>query len=230
MRKGAVVTVGFVPTAGARTIVRVNGNTAPFFLGWPVLKWILDVLKHKGWLVTTELVPELKCESADRVRAAAELFKFGRLDYVVFSGGASVREKSVVTLMEECFAASIGQLATGLVLKDDRSVQTAENAQSLRDGLKQLDLHGRVVRIILITSWYHLPRTDWMLRRALPGADIRWHPVFPRLSYESLKDEYGINVLSEPAKLLVSLFPWFITWYGKRERKSSDRKLNSKLQ
>ena len=101
--------------------------------------------------------------SADRVWHAARLFKAGKAPIVVPSG--SNGESSIVPLLID-----LGVPATNIVVEGD-SRNTEENARFV-EKLLQERACGERPKILLVTSAWHMRRSELMYKTYAPGLDV----------------------------------------------------------
>ena len=208
-------TVILIPTAGARKNVYWHDHQLPFFFTWPPCKWL-----YKRLGVTVEHLPKLKQETLARLAEGLAHWKFG--DIVLVTGGYSPnRSFSSPFMMREWLCGN--GVPTSAVIAESESVDTTGN---MRESLRLLvELYGgrdEKIRIILITSHYHVVRTERNLRKLLRQMDLDWQvaPIktYPPLTWECLTHEYAYNLLTEGVKRFVDRFPTLVRWYEARER------------
>jgi uncharacterized SAM-binding protein YcdF (DUF218 family) len=96
-------------------------------------------------------LPDLN-QYADRLVHAVALYKAGKADYILLSGGSSPGSRSEAHLMQDILAI-MGVPAEHLIL-EDQSRDTHDNAVNSAHLLKTRGMH----RVLLVTSAFHMPR------------------------------------------------------------------------
>jgi uncharacterized SAM-binding protein YcdF (DUF218 family) len=98
-------------------------------------------------------LPDLN-QYADRLVHAVALYKAGKADFILLSGGSAPGTRSEAHLMRDVLAV-MGVPAQHLIL-EDQSKNTHDNAVNSALLLKSRDMN----RILLVTSAFHMPRAN----------------------------------------------------------------------
>lgn len=226
MKSSFISSVAFTPTTGAlKNVFWKNGSQAPFWLTWPLLKGYMTRLEQEGRL-SVRFLNKLKLETIVRLDGALELSREFPIDVFFLSGGKTGRRPpgsdSVVMMKDYLLKSRIDENA---VVLDRDTLQTTDKIDMFLKYLESLD--AGVITVWVVTSWYHLPRVLYLLRkgivksRALSGKriSIRWKKVFPPLTSECLKYEYAYNLLVELVEYLTTDSEIIRRWWLQREIK-----------
>ena len=109
------------------------------------------------------ILPDLN-QYADRLVHAVALFKAGKADYILLSGGSAPGSRSEAHLMQDVLAI-MGVPASALIL-EDQSRNTHDNAVNSAALLKARGM----TRILLVSSAFHMRRADALFKRQ--GLDV----------------------------------------------------------
>lgn len=112
---------------------------------------------------TMGTLPDLN-QYADRLVHAVALFKAGKADYIVLSGGSAPGSRSEAHLMQDVLAV-MGVPSSALIL-EDQSRNTHDNAVNSAALLKARGMN----RILLVSSAFHMRRADALFKRQ--GLDV----------------------------------------------------------
>ncbi len=129
-----------------------------------------------------------------RVRAGANLYQAGKVDYLILSGGTDVDGSNEAAKMY-AQALSMG-LPARILIKENRSTSTYENLKfsaPLLGLLQESGLnHQPIKHLILVSEDYHLSRATWL-------AHARW-PYMHIQTYAATQCEYA--PIARPRALL----------------------------
>ena len=229
----SVFSIAFVPTAGAlKEVCWKTRGTAAFWTTWPIFKKWLKNQKERGYVFVKSL-DELKPETIARLDAATELFQGNRIDTLFLSGGKTgqrPKEKDSVAMMAH-YLFSLGIDDKAVVLDRD-TLQTTDKVEAFVKYLEKID--SDITIIWVVTSWYHLPRTLYLLRKALAkspiltGKHVTIHrkAVFPPLTRRCLEYEYLYNLAAELVGFATINSEIIRNWW--RERETMLRNINQK--
>ncbi len=181
----------------------------------------------------SEYLEELKIETVARLEKALWVRNNLGPEFFYLSGGKFRRNPTVVDMMKGWLVLN-GQISEKNILMDTNSVQTCEGIEKFVKYL--FGLHNDFISVYLTTSWYHLPRCRYELKKSIEKfrreseIDLSFgNPKFieiiavsvkPPWTLECLKYEYLYNLLVEPINLIIMRFPKLKKWLGKRERKN----------
>jgi uncharacterized SAM-binding protein YcdF (DUF218 family) len=98
-------------------------------------------------------LPDLN-QYADRLVYAVALYKAGKADYILLSGGSSPGSRSEADLMQDILA--IMGVPTEHLILEEQSKNTHDNAVNSARLLQDRGLH----RVLLVTSAFHMPRAN----------------------------------------------------------------------
>jgi uncharacterized SAM-binding protein YcdF (DUF218 family) len=132
---------------------------------------------------------------AGRVEAALRLLAEGRADRLLVSGVGRAAE-----FPELAHRAGVGSALAPRVTLGRAALSTRGNAAEAADWVRQ---HG-VRSLIVVTSFYHMPRALAELRQTLPEVTLHPSPVPPPLG-RAVSEVVGLRLLaSEYSKFLVA--------------------------
>ena len=103
------------------------------------------------------ILPDMN-QYADRLVHAVALYKAGKADYLLLTGGAAPGSRSEAHLMRDVMLV-MGVPAEAMILEDE-SADTHENAVKSAKTLSDLNVN----RILLVTSAFHMPRAVPLFR------------------------------------------------------------------
>ena len=151
-----------------------------------------DLLVVLGNELTTEGLPSLRLQA--RLDAALAAFRAGLAPRVLVSGGVEPGGGDEAAAMAEYLAGH--GVPREAIVQDPRGVDTMETARAVA-GL--LDRDGRV---LVVTQWFHIPRT-WLALRRFGFRHVS--AVWPR--YAEVRDLYsfGREAVAVPAYAVRSL-------------------------
>lgn len=210
--------IALVLTAGARKqFFWRDGRKAPFWLTWPIFKGYAKKLASAG-TIKVKFLDWLKLETVYRLATAASLYFEDKVDLIFLAGGQTgQRKRDSVTMMKD-FLLELGVQEEDIIL-DPSTLQTSDSVEAYANYVKSI--RGFVVAYI-ITSWYHVPRSLYHLKKFLPASPYRFIKVkaaWPSFSKECLAYEYAYNLSFEPLKLLSMPFESVRSWWREREEK-----------
>ena len=138
----------------------------------------------------------------DRIDTAFDLLKNGYADYLLISGvNPSVKLKDLTRDLSP-------NLQSHITL-DYRAQDTRGNARETAHWV-----HGkRIKNILLITSFYHMPRSVFEVLKVAPDLKITPYPVFPKSFNDSvdwIRTRYAWLLFVEYHKFLATRFQQFI--------------------
>ena len=116
-----------------------------------------------------------------RVMAAYRLYRVHRKP-IIFSGGKIFNKPAESDIAVKTFL-SLG-VQRGRIIKEDRSVDTAENARFVKE---VADRQG-IKKIVLITSAYHMKRSCMLFNRYFKDTEIVAYPAH----YETSRGNYSL--------------------------------------
>lgn len=199
--------VAFVPTAGTMSGAFWRGIPLPRIFTWSIFKWAIMMVP----------MDRLKRETVSRLERARNLYENGEVGKIFLSGGKATGS---VILMAEWLKKR--EVRFEDIISDDDSLQTGESAKNFVVWC----LNNGGEEVLVVTSWYHIPRTIWEIMINLPeGSRVAIVPerVFPELTAECLLREYVYNILTEIPKIFLSLLPSFKRRYGEKELRARRR-------
>lgn len=149
--------------------------------------------------------------SADRFIQMSKLYKLGKVSYILITGGnGKINSKA----FREAGWAKKEFMAIGIpdsvIIAEDHSANTAENAQNAKRILDSAGLHPPY---ILVTSAMHMPRASLLFSKA--GVPVRPFPC----NYTEGRDSFSWDDLLPRPSVLLDWNPYLkeifaYTWYA----------------
>lgn len=145
---------------------------------------------------TADLVVVLGGESRARPEEAARLYAQGRARFVLVSGtGDCVQSKTALVR---------AGVPPPSILLDCTSRDTWQNALNAGKVARALDAH----RVVVVTSWFHIPRAMMCFARAMPGLNL-----FAASVHETAGDMWEIDTARRLGSEYVKT-GWYMVRYG----------------
>ncbi len=141
----------------------------------------------------------------DRITTAVDLLKKSHADYLLISG---VNKKVSLSDFDKLIDPEIrAKITLGY-----QATNTRENAQETAQWIK-----GKAIQsVLLVTSFYHMPRSIFEMLSAAPHLTIIPHPVFPKRfenSVDWIKTRSAWLLFVEYHKLIAIVFYQFLKGY-----------------
>ena len=148
-------------------------------------------------------------KALERALAAAELYKSGRVKYIIPSGGVKWDHEgeniSEADYMERILIEN--GVPASVIFKDNEARTTKENMICSTLTLNRTLRLGAVNSIIIVTSLVHMKRSLLLANALLPRKfEISGYPSPIKVSKEEwLSDEYNVRVLNSSVSLIKGL-------------------------
>ncbi len=181
------------------------------FFTWPPMK-----LFYPFFGIKIELIDEFKEETDWRLKEVCDCYRSGEIDTAFLAGGHSDHHPHDSATMSREWLIRHGIPESDIFSEND-SVDTGSNIRSLVNFVNGEDPS---VRITIITSWYHMRHAVSAARKSLPRIEINEARVYPRIIWKCLRREYLHNILSEPLKRIMTVFPGLLALLEHSERKT----------
>lgn len=173
-----------------------------------LLVWVLGFFAFVLYALSFKFTPETPTDAivvltggTDRIDTAVELLKDRKSEYLLISGVN--RLVSTGDLFQQIEPDLLDKITLGYMAEN-----TQENAQETAAWIHNKNLKS----VLLVTSFYHMPRSIFEVLKRNPDIQIVPHPVFPKSfdnSVEWIRTRYAWLLFLEYHKFLFVHFKRF---------------------
>lgn len=139
--------------------------------------------------------------AGDRVLYAAELYKQGKTEYLLLSGGNSTWKKSITSTP----ASQMKELLTTLGVPSDAIWLQTRSVNTYEDALFSTQILGQkgINRILLVTSAIHMPRAMGVFLKQ--GISVIPAPTDFRVTEKNWQDLWSANISTQTLRIVPNI-------------------------